>query len=78
MVLLFMLEYNFISLAQDLKTLSSTSWSTPVKIFNDRVQEVLPDLTIVIRQFSFDTSKEGEITPCQVEAASRIQQEFGS
>jgi hypothetical protein len=30
--------------------------------FGDRVQEILPVLTIVIREFAFDISKEEEVT----------------
>jgi hypothetical protein len=46
--------------------------------FRDRVQEFLPALTIVIREFSFEKSKEEEIPRGQVWDVSRIRQAFGS
>jgi hypothetical protein len=46
--------------------------------FGERVQEILPTLTIVIRWFLFDISTKKEVTRGQVLAASRMRQALGS
>jgi hypothetical protein len=46
--------------------------------FGDCVQEFLPVLTIVIREFSFDLSKKEKIARGQVWAVSGMRQAFGS
>jgi hypothetical protein len=46
--------------------------------FNDRIQEVFPDLTNVIQSFSFNISQEEENTRGQVWAVSQMRQVFGS